>query len=537
MFCPVDGARLGVGPSASLAPAPAPPDPMIGRVLAGRYRILRRIGEGGMGIVYEAEHIVIEKRVGLKVLREDFSSRPDVVERFRQEAKSASRIGHENIIDISDFGTTDGGAHFFVMELLHGRDLAEELSQKGPLSPERAVSIVSTCARALGAAHEKGIIHRDMKPENIFLCARGGGEDFVKIVDFGIAKMNDVSGAPGPKLTKTGMIFGTPEYMSPEQAGAKHLDERVDIYALGVILFELLTGRVPFTGDSFMGIITAHMLDPVPPLHSVNPKCTAGPALEAIVMRAMAKVPADRYQSMAELLRDLSHLGTLSNQVALRSSGPPVPGTVTHHGSHVPSAPVYPSPAGLPRPQLNLSLPTPPPGDTMRVSSGRRSAVWGVAGAALAVVGVLGGYGLMGRSRPAAPPPQLPAEVANSAGAPSTPVTSPVSLAADSVQTSGPGAVQPSEAKLTVELDPPEASLTVDGRPACVGSPCTFLAPLGATAHLRASHAGHRATDLSVLVSADGQSVRLKLPKKRAGSSGHGELMDVPELRDAWGRQ
>ncbi|MFM2419698.1 MAG: hypothetical protein RL385_4421 [Pseudomonadota bacterium] len=536
MFCPVDGARLGIETPAPVVPRAAPPDPMIGRVLAGRYRILRRIGEGGMGIVYEAEHIVIEKRVGLKVLREDFSSRPDVVERFRQEAKSASRIGHENIIDISDFGTTDAGAHFFVMELLHGRDLAEELSQKGPLSPERAVSIVSTCARALGAAHEKGIIHRDMKPENIFLCTRSAGEDFVKIVDFGIAKMNDVAGGAGPKLTKTGMIFGTPEYMSPEQAGAKHLDQRVDIYALGVILFELLTGRVPFTGDSFMGIITAHMLDPVPPLHSVNPKCTAGPDLEAIVMRAMAKAPADRYQSMAELVRDLSLLGTLSTQAALRSSGPPVPGTVTHLGSHVPSAPAYPPPSGFPPAQRNLSLPTPAARETVRVSAGRRSAIWGVAGAALALVGVLGGYGFMGRGAPT-PPPEAPLQAAQSEGAPSSvPVTPKVSLAAEPTADRAPAAAPPSEAKLTVELDPPEASLTVDGRPACVGSPCSFVAPIGATAHLRASHAGHRPTDTSVLVSADGQNVRLKLTKKRSASGGHGELMDVPELRDAWGR-
>jgi serine/threonine-protein kinase len=308
VFCPTDGARL-VTPSQS-APAPKPgADKLVGTVLSDRYRIIRQIGEGGMGLVYEAEHITIEKRVALKVLRDDFSGRPEVVERFKQEAKSATRIGSEHIIDISDFGVTPSGASYFAMEFLDGEDLASRLEREGQVPLERAVDIILQCCKALGAAHAKGIVHRDMKPENVFLTVRDGRQDFVKIVDFGIAKMSDIEtpGAPGRKLTKTGMIFGTPEYMSPEQAAGKSLDHRVDIYALAVMLFEMLTGRVPFVGDTFMGILTQQMFEDPPPFEDVNPHVDVPPAIVAFVYRGLAKDPDERFQTceqMAQALRD-----------------------------------------------------------------------------------------------------------------------------------------------------------------------------------------------------------------------------------------
>src|SRR5690606_13895579 len=282
-------------------------DWLLGTTIADRYKILRQIGEGGMGIVYEAEHVLIEKRVALKILRDDFSRRPDVVSRFRQEAKSASRIGHENIVDVIDFGDTTTGQNYFVMEMLEGHDLATVLEREQRISLERTLHILMQCGRALAAAHAKGIVHRDMKPENIFLVRRGDDTDFVKLVDFGIAKMSDIetAGEPGRKLTKTGMIFGTPEYMSPEQAAGKALDHRVDVYALGVIAFECLVGRVPFVGDSFMGILTQHMFDEMPSIHDVNPSVVCPPALEAVMTRAVMKDPADRYQTTEEMADDL----------------------------------------------------------------------------------------------------------------------------------------------------------------------------------------------------------------------------------------
>ncbi|MFO0685317.1 MAG: serine/threonine-protein kinase [Sandaracinus sp.] len=303
VFCPNDGGRLQSPSQMAMEPKSDSGDPLIGMEV-DRYRILRRIGEGGMGIVYEAEHVVIEKKVALKVLRDDFSNRPEVVERFKQEAKAASRIGNEHIVDISDFGVTPSGASYFVMEMLDGDDLANVLSAEGTLALTRAADILAQCCRALSAAHQKGIVHRDMKPENIFLTQRDGRPDFVKIVDFGIAKMSDIetTGAPGRKLTKTGMIFGTPEYMSPEQAAGKaELDHRVDIYALGVIFYEVLTGRVPFVGDTFMGVLTQHMFEPVPTLGETNPNVKVPPAIEAFIGRALAKNPDERFQTCEEM--------------------------------------------------------------------------------------------------------------------------------------------------------------------------------------------------------------------------------------------
>ena len=302
VFCPVDATRLVTTSQMGTQPID-PEDPLIGTLLAGRYQVIRRIGEGGMGLVYQGRHQDIDKPVAIKVLRDDLSRRPDVVARFRQEAKSASRIGHENIVDVSDFGETRYGSSYFVMEFLEGEDLANVLGREVTVDAERSCWIVLQCCRALGAAHSKQIVHRDIKPENIFLIDRDGAKDFVKIVDFGIAKMGDIEteGEPGRKLTKTGMIFGTPEYMSPEQAAGKDLDHRVDVYALGVILYECLTGRVPFVGDTFMGVLTQHLFSDPPPIIEMNPKAQVSAELELVIAKALAKEPDRRYQDTAEL--------------------------------------------------------------------------------------------------------------------------------------------------------------------------------------------------------------------------------------------
>jgi predicted Ser/Thr protein kinase len=302
VFCPVDATRLVTTSQMSANPL-NPDDPLVGIVLAGRYVVKRRIGEGGMGLVYEGLHRDIDKRVAIKVLRDDLSRRPEVVARFRQEAKSASRIGHENIVDISDFGETTRGASYFVMEFLDGEDLANVLGRDVTVEADRVCAIVLQCCRALSATHAKGIVHRDIKPENIFLTKRDGIDDFVKIVDFGIAKMSDIEtdGAPGRKLTKTGMIFGTPEYMSPEQAAGKELDHRVDVYALGIILYECLAGRVPFEGDTFMGVLTQHLFAELPPIVELNAHAAVRPELELVIRKALVKDPDDRYQDTEEL--------------------------------------------------------------------------------------------------------------------------------------------------------------------------------------------------------------------------------------------
>ncbi|MEZ4364413.1 MAG: serine/threonine-protein kinase [Kofleriaceae bacterium] len=280
---------------------------LIGSTLSGRYTVTRKVGQGGMGAVYEATHTVIGRRFAVKVLLDKYAKRDALVARLEKEAKLASSIGHEHIIDITDFGVTEDGRTFVVMEFLEGESLAECLQRETRLPEGRILHMVQQAASALSAAHEKGVMHRDIKPENIFLLQRRE-RDFVKVVDFGISKsMNnsDENEAAEPRLTQTGMVLGTPLYMSPEQArGDDDLDPRVDVYALGVIMYEAATGRVPFQGNNYLSVISQVLgSDPVPPRQLV-PELSE--EFEALVMRAMAKDREDRYPTCAALLADLN---------------------------------------------------------------------------------------------------------------------------------------------------------------------------------------------------------------------------------------
>ncbi|HTJ46601.1 MAG TPA: serine/threonine-protein kinase [Kofleriaceae bacterium] len=292
-------------PAAGAPAYTAPQDPLLGQVLAGRYLISKKLGEGGMGAVYLATHTVLEKQVALKVLHGEFARKADLVERFMQEAKAASRIRHENVIDISDFGTAGEGIVFFAMELLSGHDLHEEIARarlQGRRLPwDRARPIFLQICSALSAAHSQGIVHRDLKPENIYLVEWLGHKDFVKLLDFGIAKLTEVSDNDR-KLTRTGMLFGTPEYMSPEQARGETVDHRVDIYAMGCILYQLVTGRVPFEAENFMGILSLHLTEEPPPIPpQIFAEVGAPPQLEFIIRRALAKDREQRFQTIDEM--------------------------------------------------------------------------------------------------------------------------------------------------------------------------------------------------------------------------------------------
>jgi serine/threonine-protein kinase len=284
-------------------------DPLIGKTLNGRYLITKKLGEGGMGSVYLATHNILEKQLALKILHGEFSRKPDLVERFMQEAKAASRIRNENVIDISDFGSTPEGYVFFAMELLVGHDLHEDITRarlSGQLLPwSRSKKIFLQICGALSAAHAQGIVHRDLKPENVYLVEFLGDPDFVKLLDFGIAKLSEAGGGDGEggrKLTKTGMLFGTPEYMSPEQARGEHVDHRVDIYAMGCILFQLVTGRVPFAADNFMGVLALHLTEPPPMIPAeVFDRIGAPRGLADVIDHALAKDREQRFQTIDAL--------------------------------------------------------------------------------------------------------------------------------------------------------------------------------------------------------------------------------------------
>jgi len=281
---------------------------IVGSTLSGRYLVTRKVGQGGMGAVYEATHTLIGKRVAVKVLLEKYAQREAIVKRLKQEAQLASSIGNEHIIDITDFGATEDGRTFVVMEFLEGESLAECLAREPKLSEQRILRIIQQTTSALGAAHAKGIVHRDIKPENLFLLRRKE-QDFVKVVDFGISKSLRASSEEEeqPKLTQTGMVLGTPLYMSPEQArGDDELDHRVDLYALGVIMYETATGRVPFSGNNYLSVISQVLNENPKSLREIRPEISD--EFEAICLKAMAKDRRDRYASAEDMLVDLNAL-------------------------------------------------------------------------------------------------------------------------------------------------------------------------------------------------------------------------------------
>jgi len=285
-------------------------DSLVGAVLEDRYRVLRKIGEGGMGAVFEAEHVRIGRRLAIKTLQADYAMHHDLVVRFEREAFAAAAVGNEHIIDVTDSGTLPGGGPFLVFELLSGTELGELLEETGRLDIQRAVRIARQVATGLAAAHDKGIVHRDLKPANIFLLDDRSTPDFVKILDFGISKFVEADHALSGKLTKTGAAMGTPAYMAPEQVrGRDDLDARVDVYALGVLLYEMLGGQLPFDSDHFPGLMVKIVSEDPTPLQALRPRVPE--SLAHVVRTAMARSRDERFASMEELRAALVRIDDL----------------------------------------------------------------------------------------------------------------------------------------------------------------------------------------------------------------------------------
>jgi serine/threonine-protein kinase len=290
-----------------------PEDPLLGRTLDGRYQLHEKLGEGGMGAVYRAIHTLMGKPCAIKVLRGPTAVQELAGKRFQREAQSASRLDHPHCIRVTDFGRTADGIAYLAMELLEGRSLADELETLGALPLGRVVSITRQVAEALEHAHGLGVVHRDLKPDNIMLVDRGGaggpGGDFVKVLDFGLAKLvatgRDAPGGSLSTLSEMGSVFGTPEYMSPEQAEGRPLDARADLYSLGVLLYQMLTGQLPFQAASFIAVLAKHMTEtPISPAQR-RPDLALPPAIVDLCLRLLHKDPAHRPQTASEVIATL----------------------------------------------------------------------------------------------------------------------------------------------------------------------------------------------------------------------------------------
>jgi Protein kinase domain len=299
-FCPNDGQTLR-------AAAPGATNDLVGQVVADRYHVVKKLGEGGMGQVYLAEHVKMGRRSAIKVMNPSMVHDPDAVARFNREASNASRITHPNVCAIYDFGETPDGLIYLAMEFIEGEPLTDLLEREGALPLARAADIFGQTADALQAAHDLGIVHRDLKPDNIMLTRRKGGGDMVKVVDFGIAKA--VGGdESGQKVTKTGLVIGTPEFMSPEQLSGDRLDGRSDLYSLALVFYRMLTGKLPFEATTVQETMIKRLTDEPTKLADARPDLGFPPGLQPLLDTALARTPAERYQSVARFATDVDAL-------------------------------------------------------------------------------------------------------------------------------------------------------------------------------------------------------------------------------------
>lgn len=313
LFCPFDGRRLDEARAdskkddlqRSRAGRTRARDSLVGRIVDERYEVLQLLGEGGMGSVYRVRHRVLGRLLAMKVLRPEYARDMALAERFVQEARAAAAISHPNVVSITDFGMIGRGQPYFVMELLEGRTLSSLMRERGALPPEFVVGVVRSVASALAAAHQVGVIHRDLKPDNIILSGDVSSTGTLKVLDFGLAKVLGAS-----RLTQDDVVYGTPQYMSPEQASGEELDARVDVYALGILSYELLTGVVPFEADSYMGVLTQQIYaEPAPP-SAHRAELLAHPKLESIVLACLRKRREERIGSMQELIQALDEVSS-----------------------------------------------------------------------------------------------------------------------------------------------------------------------------------------------------------------------------------
>jgi serine/threonine protein kinase len=470
--------------SAALSKSSGTPDPLIGRVINDRFKITALIARGGMGKVYRAEQAPLGRVCAIKVLNPNYAGEhdPEFHKRFFLEASIASKLTHPNTVTIFDYGRTDDDIYYMAMEYLEGHTLHRAIREAAHFPEERAAHIARQICRALREAHSLGVIHRDLKPANIFLVEHGDETDFVKVLDFGLVK--NVSGdGKGEDLTQTGLFMGSPKYMAPEQIRGDKVDARTDIYALGIIMYEMITGKVPFDRPNSVNILMAHVNEDAPPMRQMNPNIQLSPAIEETVGRCMAKDPDQRFRSMDEVLAALKRMGgaaltaTISGvgtgeyrSLSGSGSGP----QATHNGNASSGAnPAFLSPSGsdpgsIPSPltvpsdspAAGAPLITQPPG-----KNGSKGMLVAAVVGALALAGIFG-YVMLRPGHTTAPGPQA------ASSNPAVPTQTPTAPT-DTVTAAPP----PTSAlvKVRVITDPDGASVKEDGVELCSATPCDIL--------------------------------------------------------------
>ena len=493
----------------------AAPDPLIGRVIADRFRITSLIARGGMGKVYKAEQAPLGRLCAIKVLNPSYNgdADPEFHRRFFREASITSRIAHPNSVTIFDYGKTDDDIFYMAMEFLDGQTLHQALREAGTMHEDRVGRIMQQICRALREAHALDVIHRDLKPANIFLMQHGDEHDFVKVLDFGLVK--HLSERPEEQLTQTGLFMGSPKYMAPEQIQGGDVDARTDVYSLGIMMYEMLAGKVPFERSTSVNILMAHVGEPPPLMREVNPNLVCTPGFEEVVMRCLAKDPAQRYRSMDAVLQAIkqAHGVSLTGQLAAVSTSgvyPPI-GTVPPPPVHSSVAPFTAATAATAaadggRPSANSSGMHAPMGEQRTRVAGspdatESGAAWSAPaaggavwiGMGVLVAAVLGGLLGMAAFRVTSPSTSASTSTSLSTSAlersrPSTATSAPptsagVKFAPGAATTSsassvtsagaaGPSGLNAKTAALKVTSDPPGASVREDTNELCAATPC-----------------------------------------------------------------